>query len=110
MESESVMLCNIVLFLFGFVTLCYSFTDPQDLKILLDFQKGLDNPELLKWPAKGNDPCGPPSWPHVFCSDGRVSQIQVQNIGLKGPLPQNFNQLSKLYNIGLQRNNFFNKV
>ncbi|KAJ6408815.1 hypothetical protein OIU84_008501 [Salix udensis] len=110
MESESVMLCNIVLFLFGFVTLCYSFTDPQDLKILLDFQKGLDNPELLKWPAKGNDPCGPPSWPHVFCSDGRVSQIQVQNMGLKGPLPQNFNQLSKLYNIGLQRNNFNGKL
>ncbi|KAJ6309734.1 hypothetical protein OIU76_014631 [Salix suchowensis] len=110
MESESVMLCNIVLFLFGFVTLCYSFTNPQDLKILLDFQKGLDNPELLKWPAKGNDPCGPPSWPHVFCSYGRVTQIQVQNIGLKGPLPQNFNQLSKLYNIGLQRNNFNGKL
>ncbi|KAB5540718.1 hypothetical protein DKX38_013692 [Salix brachista] len=110
MESESVMLCNIVLFLFGFVTLCYSLTNPQDLKILLDFQKGLDNPELLKWPAKGNDPCGPPSWPHVFCSDGRVTQIQVQNIGLKGPLPQNFNQLSKLYNIGLQRNNFNGKL
>ncbi|KAF9675259.1 hypothetical protein SADUNF_Sadunf09G0013400 [Salix dunnii] len=110
MESENVMLCNIVLFLFGFVTLCYSFTDPQDLKILLDFQNGLDNPELLKWPAKGNDPCGPPSWPHVFCSDGRVTQIQVQNIGLKGPLPQNFNQLSKLYNIGLQRNNFNGKL
>ncbi|KAJ6691633.1 hypothetical protein OIU79_013608 [Salix purpurea] len=110
MESESVMLCNIVLFLFGFATLCYSFTYPQDLKILLDFQKGLDNPELLKWPAKGNDPCGPPSWPHVFCSDGRVTQIQVQNIGLKGPLPQNFNQLSKLYNIGLQRNNFNGKL
>ncbi|KAJ6715815.1 hypothetical protein OIU74_008537 [Salix koriyanagi] len=110
MESESVMLCNIVLFLFGFVTLCYSFTNPQDLKILLDFQKGLDNPELLKWPAMGNDPCGPPSWPHVFCSYGRVTQIQVQNIGLKGPLPQNFNQLSKLYNIGLQRNNFNGKL
>ncbi|KAL9334285.1 hypothetical protein Peur_074424 [Populus x canadensis] len=109
MGGESMKLCNIVCFLLGFVTLCYSSTDPSDLKILLDFQNGLENPELLKWPA-GNDPCGPPSWPHVFCSDGRVTQIQVQNMGLKGPLPQNFNQLSKLYNIGLQRNNFNGKL
>ncbi|CAK7332009.1 unnamed protein product [Dovyalis caffra] len=104
-------LCNILLFLLlGFVTLGYSFTDPNDLKILLDFKNGLENPELLKWPAKGNDPCGPPLWPHVFCSNGRVTQIQVQNMGLKGPLPQNFNQLSKLYNIGLQRNKFSGRL
>ncbi|KAJ6947806.1 hypothetical protein NC651_002231 [Populus alba x Populus x berolinensis] len=105
-------LCNLlfVLFLLGCVTLGYSVTDPNDLKILLDFQKGLENPELLKWPANGDDPCGPPLWPHVFCSDGRVTQIQVQSMGLKGPLPQNFNQLSKLYNIGLQRNNFTGKL
>ncbi|XP_044481480.1 receptor-like kinase TMK3 [Mangifera indica] len=87
-----------------------SITDPNDFKILNDFQNGLDNPELLKWPAEGDDPCGPPPWPHVFCSDGRVTQIQVQNLGLKGPLPQNFNQLSKLYNIGLQRNKFNGKL
>ncbi|KAJ7012308.1 hypothetical protein NC653_002384 [Populus alba x Populus x berolinensis] len=105
-------LCNLLFFLLllGCVTLGYSVTDPNDLKILLDFQKGLENPELLKWPANGDDPCGPPLWPHVFCSDGRVTQIQVQSMGLKGPLPQNFNQLSKLYNIGLQRNNFTGKL
>jgi Leucine-rich repeat (LRR) protein len=105
-------LCNLLflLLLLGCVTLGYSVTDPNDLKILLDFQKGLENPELLKWPANGDDPCGPPLWPHVFCSDGRVTQIQVQSMGLKGPLPQNFNQLSKLYNIGLQRNNFTGKL
>ena len=105
-------LCNLLFFLLllGCVTLGYSVKDPNDLKILLDFQKGLENPELLKWPANGDDPCGPPLWPHVFCSDGRVTQIQVQSMGLKGPLPQNFNQLSKLYNIGLQRNNFTGKL
>lgn len=84
----------------------YSVTDPNDLKILNDFRNGLDNPELLKWPVNGDDPCGPPPWPHVFCSGNRVTQIQVQNLGLKGPLPQNFNQLTKLYNLGLQRNKF----
>ncbi|KAJ0084733.1 hypothetical protein Patl1_30312 [Pistacia atlantica] len=99
----------IVLVLY-FFAVGYSVTDPNDLKILNDFKNGLDNPELLKWPADGDDPCGPPSWPHVFCSNGRVTQIQVQNLGLKGSLPQNFNQLSKLYNIGLQRNKFNGKL
>ncbi|KAE8735590.1 histone deacetylase 8-like isoform X1 [Hibiscus syriacus] len=102
------------LFYFGvfsfFFTRVYSSTDPNDLKILNDFKKGLDNPELLKWPENGGDPCGPPSWPHVFCSDDRVTQIQVQNLGLKGPLPQTFNQLTMLYNLGLQKNHFTGKL
>ena len=84
----------------------YCATDPNDLKILYDFKKGLDNSELLMWPENGDDPCGPPSWPHVFCSGDRVTQIQVQNLGLKGPLPQNLNQLTKLFNLGLQKNHF----
>lgn len=84
----------------------YGATDPNDLKILNDFRKGLENPELLKWPDKGDDPCGPPSWPRVFCSGDRVTQIQVSSLGLKGPLPQNLNQLSKLSNVGLQKNKF----
>ncbi|KAF2321576.1 hypothetical protein GH714_000459 [Hevea brasiliensis] len=104
MGDDNIKLCTIF-FLF-FVKLSYSVTDPNDLKVLMAFKNGLDNPELLKWPANGNDPCGPPSWPHVFCSNGRITQIQVQKLGLKGSLPQNFNQLSKLYNIGLQNNHF----
>ncbi|XVF46996.1 hypothetical protein PTKIN_Ptkin03bG0073700 [Pterospermum kingtungense] len=93
-----------------FFIVVYSATDPNDLKILNDFKKGLDNPELLKWPENGNDPCGPPSWPHVFCSGDRVTQIQVQNLGLRGPLPQNLNQLTKLFNLGLQKNHFNGKL
>ncbi|XP_075512543.1 receptor protein kinase TMK1-like [Primulina tabacum] len=85
-------------------------TDQNDFKILDDFRNGLENPELLKWPDGGNDPCDPPSWPHVFCSNGRITQIQVQGLGLKGPLPQNFNQLDMLMNVGLQRNNFNGKL
>ncbi|CAL9000302.1 unnamed protein product [Prunus brigantina] len=101
-------LCNfLVLCLF---MLAYGATFPGDLKILNDFRKGLGNSELLNWPENGVDPCGPPSWPHVFCSGDRVTQIQVQNMGLKGPLPQNINQLSKLSNLGLQRNNFNGKL
>ncbi|CAN4099022.1 unnamed protein product [Withania somnifera] len=85
-------------------------TNPNDFKILNDFRNGLENPDLLQWPSKGNDPCGPPAWPHVFCSSDRVTQIQVQSLGLKGPLPQNLNELDKLQNLGLQGNNFSGKL
>ncbi|OWM69038.1 receptor protein kinase TMK1-like [Punica granatum] len=93
--------------LWWLLTVAYSATDPNDLKVLDDFRKGLDNPELLEWPVNGDDPCGPPKWPHVYCSGDRIAQIQVQGLGLKGLLPLNFNQLSMLSNIGLQRNGFY---
>ncbi|GFP97157.1 probable receptor protein kinase tmk1 [Phtheirospermum japonicum] len=85
-------------------------TDPNDFKILIDFKNNLKNPELLKWPDNVKDPCGPPSLPHLFCSNGKVTQIQVQGLGLEGPLPQNFNQLDKLQNLGLQKNKFNGKL
>ncbi|XP_059646586.1 receptor protein kinase TMK1-like isoform X1 [Cornus florida] len=81
-------------------------TDPNDLAILNQFRKGLDNPELLDWPPNGDDPCGPLTWKHIVCSGNRVSQIQVQGLGLKGPLPTNLNQLSMLTDLGLQKNQF----
>lgn len=95
-----------------FITLSFIFsvgfgsTDPNDFKILSDFRNGLSNPQLLNWPTKGNDPCGPPTWPHISCTGSRVTQIQVQEMGLIGTLPQNLNQLSMLTNIGLQKNKF----
>ncbi|TYG54106.1 hypothetical protein ES288_D09G162900v1 [Gossypium darwinii] len=70
----------------------------------------LDNPELLKWPEKGGDPCGPPSWNHIYSENSRVTQIQAQGMGLKGTLPQNLNKLSMLKNIGLQRNQLSGKL
>ncbi|XP_047317777.1 receptor protein kinase TMK1-like [Impatiens glandulifera] len=96
----------LLLFLLSIANVSLGITDPNDAKVLNDFRKGLKNPELLKWPINGNDPCGPPSWPHVFCTGGRITQIQVANLGLMGTLPPNFNQLTKLYNVGLQRNYF----
>eukprot|EP00252_Welwitschia_mirabilis_P019958 TRINITY_DN4771_c0_g1_i1.p1 TRINITY_DN4771_c0_g1~~TRINITY_DN4771_c0_g1_i1.p1 ORF type:complete len:972 (+),score=192.70 TRINITY_DN4771_c0_g1_i1:428-3343(+) len=81
-------------------------TDPNDMEILNAFKKGLKNAKLLEWPEGGTDPCGQ-KWKHVFCTEqGRVSQIQVQGMGLEGPLPSNFNRLTELFNIGLQRNKF----
>ena len=54
------------------ITLVNGITDPNDFEVLNEFRNGLDNPELLEWPAKGTDPCGPPLWPHVFCSKGTL--------------------------------------
>lgn len=85
-------------------------TNPNDFKVLNDFRNTLENSYLLKWPRNGNDPCGPPTWQHIECVNGRVTEIQVQSRGLKGPLPQNLNQLDKLKNVGLQKNKFYGKL
>ncbi|KAI9107655.1 hypothetical protein K1719_021318 [Acacia pycnantha] len=96
---------NFCIFLiFCLIVVIYGATDPNDVKILNDFKKGLENPELLKWPDNGDDPCGPPLWPYVFCAGNRVTQIQAKSLGLKGTLPPSFNQLSELFNLGLQHN------
>ncbi|XP_062082554.1 receptor protein kinase TMK1-like [Humulus lupulus] len=107
MEEDDKLRRLSILVVLCLLRVCCGVTDSNDVKILNDFRKGLDNAELLKWPDDGDDdPCGPPSWPHVFCFGDRVSQIQVQNLGLEGTLPKNFNQLSKLSNLGLQGNKF----
>ena len=49
-------------------------------------------------------------WPRVFCSGDRITQIQVKGLGLKGPLSQNFNQISMFCNLGFQRNHFNGKL
>ncbi|EOY08473.1 Leucine-rich repeat protein kinase family protein isoform 2 [Theobroma cacao] len=96
--------------LLSLVRVVFSATDPGDLDILMQFRDGLENPELLKWPENGDDPCGPPSWNHVVCDKSRVTQIQAQAVGLKGTLPQNLNKLSMLKNIGLQKNQLSGKL
>ncbi|PPS12469.1 hypothetical protein GOBAR_AA08174 [Gossypium barbadense] len=92
------------------VTVVFSTTDSGDLDVLMQFRDELDNPELLKWPENGGDPCGPPSWNHIYCENSRVTQIQAQGMGLKGTLPKNLNKLSMLKNIGLQRNQLSGKL
>ncbi|CAL1360394.1 unnamed protein product [Linum trigynum] len=90
------------------VPVIFAATDPGDLAVLKEFRDGLENPELLQWPKPGGgeeDPCGQ-TWKHVICSASRVTQIQVQNMGLKGTLPRDFNKLTMLDNLGMQRNQF----
>ncbi|XP_020239099.1 receptor protein kinase TMK1-like [Cajanus cajan] len=96
-----------------FLLLCFfplvlADTDPNDVKILNGFRRGLKNPELLPWPQEGGDPCGNGNgnapWKYIFCNGNRVSQIQTKNLGLVGPLPPNLNELTMLENLGLQNN------
>ncbi|PKA66809.1 putative receptor protein kinase TMK1 [Apostasia shenzhenica] len=104
---------NVLLLLLAFICfrdpIAWSATDPGDVAVLEKIRKGLENPELLQWPSGDDDPCGN-KWPHVYCAGNRVAQIQVQNVGLSGPLPVDFNKLTELVNLGLQRNNFSGKL
>ncbi|KAL2945564.1 Receptor-like kinase TMK3 [Bienertia sinuspersici] len=112
MQKERVFLwLKLIITLLGFslISSVCCVTDPNDLRVLNEFREGLKNPELLQWPKDDNDPCGS-KWNHVFCSGNRVTQIQVQNLGLIGTLPSDFNKLSKLSNLGLQRNKFHGKL
>jgi len=85
-------------------SIVWSQTDSSDFAILQEFRKGLENPEVLKWPSDDNDPCGN-KWPYIFCTnDGRIEQIQTKNLNLRGSLPQDFNKLTELTNLGLQNN------
>lgn len=91
------------------VTLCLIFTalstaHPDDFTVLDAFRKGLDNSHLLQWPEVGNNPCAP-KWEHISCLDDRVTSIHVAEMGLTGTLPSNFNMLTELQNVSLQRNN-----
>ncbi|KAI4334186.1 hypothetical protein L6164_018905 [Bauhinia variegata] len=107
MEGHWKSLC--IFLSFCLMTLGYGATDPNDAKILNDFRKGLENPEVLQWP-ENDDPCGNPRWPYVFCNGDRITQIQTKNLSLKGTLPPNFNQLSELQNLGLQHNKLRGKL
>ncbi|KAK7284783.1 hypothetical protein RJT34_19536 [Clitoria ternatea] len=104
MTPSTLLTTLLFLFLLSPPSLTNAVTDPNDLKILQQFRKGLDNPELLPWPDQGGDPCGNPPWKYIFCLNSRVNQIQAKGLNLTGPLPQNFNQLSMLSNLGLQNN------
>ncbi|GFY93381.1 leucine-rich repeat protein kinase family protein [Actinidia rufa] len=69
--------------------------------ILNQFRQGLENPKLLNWPSNSEDPCGPPSWNHVFCKGNRVSKKNQ----FTGMLPS-FSGLSELKFAYLDYNSF----
>ncbi|KAL9235410.1 hypothetical protein vseg_010169 [Gypsophila vaccaria] len=112
MQKDNHMIKWCVVFVgLSLISVIWCKTDENDVRILNEFRNGVENPELLQWPSNDDDddPCGN-KWKHVFCSGDRVTQIQVQNLGIKGTLPKDFNQLTKLENLGFQRNKFHGKL
>lgn len=89
-------------------SIVWSKTDPNDLAILQKFLKGLENPEVLDWPSD-DDPCGS-RWKYIFCDGPRIQQIQTKNLDLRGTLPEDFNKLTELMNIGLQNNQLYGSL
>lgn len=82
---------------------CSAVTDSGNLAILKVFYNNMENKEILSdW--KGNDACG--VWGHIVCDGGFVTGISMQNLGLRGKLPQTLNQLKSLTTLSLQQNEF----
>lgn len=79
---------------------CSQTTDPNDAKVMQELAKNLNAADTLGWTA-GTDPC---TWKSVVCSGGRVVGIQLQNKKVKGSLPEDFNKMNALQNLGFQNN------
>lgn len=82
---------------------CSAVTDSGNLAILKALYNNLENKEILSdW--KGNDACA--GWSHIQCEGSFVTGISMQNLGLRGKLPENLNQLQSLTMMSLQQNRF----
>lgn len=65
-SREKKMIVLLFVVFLSLILVAFSITNPGDLVILHEFRKGLENPELLKWPSNGDDdPCGN-TWSYVF--------------------------------------------
>lgn len=73
-------------------------TDSTDAQVMTEMAKTLKADS--SW--TGNDPCS--GWKGVSCSSGKVTGINIQAMNLKGTLPADFNKLSALTSISMQRN------
>ncbi|KAL6189525.1 hypothetical protein ACLB2K_040913 [Fragaria x ananassa] len=72
-----------LLLLLSLISMAFTATDPNDLAILNQFRKNMENPDLLNWPSTGDDPCGPPKWDHVF----PPKKTHVSSFSLSSPSP-----------------------
>ncbi|KAE8725846.1 Protein STRUBBELIG-RECEPTOR FAMILY 5 [Hibiscus syriacus] len=61
-------------------------------------------PQLTGWTANNGDPCGQP-WKGVTCSDQRVTEIKLLNLGLSGSMGYSLQNLTSLKELDLSNNN-----
>ncbi|KAI3671885.1 hypothetical protein L1987_87082 [Smallanthus sonchifolius] len=72
----------------------------DDSDVMHALKKNLESSSSLNW----SDP-NPCNWDRVTCTkDNRITGIQAGNQNLKGPLPQNLNNLTNLQVLELQNN------
>lgn len=60
-----------------------------DIAVLLALKAAVvdKNGALVGWNVSNNDTSAPCDWRGVFCTRGRVSEIQLPTLGLSGVLP-----------------------
>ncbi|MCL7043401.1 hypothetical protein MKW94_014659 [Papaver nudicaule] len=90
----------LTLFLLVFPLLVNSQTNPDDVTVMLDLKKSLSTGKDLDW--SDPDPC---KWAKIYCSENRVTGIQLKDLSLTGTLPANLNNLTSLERLELQGNN-----
>ncbi|KAL8476409.1 hypothetical protein ACS0TY_028906 [Phlomoides rotata] len=75
-------------------------TTSDDAAAMFALKKSLNPPDELSW--SDPDPC---NWGHVFCSENRVTRIQIGRQNLAGTLPPELSSLTRLERLELQWNN-----
>ncbi|TYG48944.1 hypothetical protein ES288_D10G055700v1 [Gossypium darwinii] len=81
-------------------------TDQADASALGVMYTSLNSPQQLTgWTASNGDPCGQ-SWKGVTCSNKRVTEIKLSNLGLSGSVGYSFQSLTSLKELDLSHNNF----
>ncbi|KAK8524716.1 hypothetical protein V6N13_015728 [Hibiscus sabdariffa] len=80
-------------------------TDQGDASALEVMYGALNSPQQLTgWTASNGDPCGQ-SWKGVSCSNNRVTEIKLSNLGLSGTLGYSLQSLTSLKELDLSHNN-----
>ncbi|KAE8722912.1 Protein STRUBBELIG-RECEPTOR FAMILY 6 [Hibiscus syriacus] len=80
-------------------------TDQGDASALGVMYSALNSPQQLTgWTASNGDPCGQ-SWKGVTCSNKRVTEIKLSNLGLSGTMGYSLQSLTSLKELDLSHNN-----
>lgn len=91
---------RVLLLLLSAFLFANSQTSPDDASAMFALKKSLNLPGELVW--SDPDPC---KWTHIFCSENRVTRIQIGHQNLEGTLPKELSILTRLERLELQWNN-----
>ncbi|XP_045828614.1 receptor protein kinase TMK1 [Trifolium pratense] len=81
--------------------------DPR-VQVLLSVVGGMGYPSRFANDWKGNDPCA--DWIGITCSDGNISAVNFQKMGLSGVISPEFAKLKSLQKLILSDNNLTGSI